>query len=108
MKLIKALVSLLIGLIVIGGAAAAGGWFWLQNELQKAGPSADEHVFVVQPGETLSSDPYSMTPAQRGLCRQMWSGGLITGSRLFEAGMVSSQCTLAGNFCIEVRTSPWG
>ncbi len=55
MKLIKALVSLLIGLIVIGGAAAAGGWFWLQNELQKAGPSADEHVFVVQPGETLSS-----------------------------------------------------
>lgn len=55
MKIIKALISLLIALIVIGGAALGGGWVWLQNEWQKSGPTTEEHVFVVQPGESLSS-----------------------------------------------------
>ncbi|HBH44528.1 MAG TPA: endolytic transglycosylase MltG [Hyphomonas atlantica] len=55
MKFVKALLSLLVLLLFVGGAALGGGWLWFQNEITKAGPSTQEHVFVVAPGETLSS-----------------------------------------------------
>ena len=55
MRLLKALVSLIIFAIVIGGAALIGGYVWLTNEIDAPGPSQTEQVFQVKAGEGLGS-----------------------------------------------------
>ncbi|KCZ62808.1 hypothetical protein L53_09530 [Hyphomonas sp. L-53-1-40] len=54
MEFIKLLLSVLVLLLFVGGAALGGGWLWLQNEVSKPGPSTEQHVFTVEPGETLT------------------------------------------------------
>ncbi|HBL95254.1 MAG TPA: aminodeoxychorismate lyase, partial [Hyphomonas sp.] len=54
MKFIKVLLSVLVLLLFVGGAALGGGWLWFQNEVSKPGPSTEQHVFTVEPGETLT------------------------------------------------------
>ena len=41
MKFIKVLLSVLVLLLFVGGAALGGGWLWFQNEVSKPGPSTD-------------------------------------------------------------------
>jgi UPF0755 protein len=55
MKFLKALMSLIIVVAVLGAGLAGGGWIWLQNEIVKSGPGATETAFAVQSGETLAS-----------------------------------------------------
>jgi len=50
-----------------------------------------------EPGEPNNRDPHSMSAAQRGICRQLWAGGVVTGQRFYEAGMItSSACPHCG------------
>ncbi|MEO1554606.1 MAG: endolytic transglycosylase MltG [Pseudomonadota bacterium] len=55
MRLIKALFALLIILAILAGGAAGYGWFWLENEVAKPGPAAQETNFTVQRGEGFAS-----------------------------------------------------
>lgn len=55
MRVIKALLSLIVLLAVIGVAAGGAGWIWFQNEIERPGPSTAEAVFTVNSGETLIS-----------------------------------------------------
>ena len=55
MSLFRSLVSLLFLLIILGGAALAGGYYWVENESTKPGPLQSESVFVVEAGEGLSA-----------------------------------------------------
>lgn len=55
MAFLKAVISLCVLLLVIGSAVLAGGYVWFQNELVKPGPSLEDQVFVVEPGEGLGS-----------------------------------------------------
>lgn len=55
MSFLKALMSLLLVLAILGITAAAGGYVWLQNELAKPGPAISEQVFVVKSGEGLGA-----------------------------------------------------
>ncbi len=55
MRFIKALVSLLIVAIILGGAGLLGGYVWLTNEIVKPGPSQTEQSFEVKSGEGLNA-----------------------------------------------------
>ena len=55
MRVIKALLSLIVLLAVLGAAAGGAGWIWFQNEIERPGPSTSEAVFTVNSGETLIS-----------------------------------------------------
>ena len=55
MRLLKALVSLVIVAVILGGAAIVGGYVWLTNEIAQPGPSQAEQVFQVKAGEGLAS-----------------------------------------------------
>ena len=55
MRLFKFLFALVFVAVVLGVAAIAGGWLWLQSEVAKPGPSLEEAVFEVEPGEHLGS-----------------------------------------------------
>lgn len=55
MSLFKTLVSLLFLLIILGGAALAGGYYWVESESTKPGPLQNESIFVVKAGEGLSA-----------------------------------------------------
>lgn len=55
MWFLKSLLALIIVGLILGLAATAGGWIWLQNELSRAGPGAVETSFVVKRGEGLAS-----------------------------------------------------
>lgn len=55
MRILKALVSLVLLLVVLSAAAGAGGWFWFKSEVDKPGPLAEETLFEVRPGEPLAS-----------------------------------------------------
>ncbi len=55
MRLLKALIALGVVLAIIGGAAFGVGWVWLQNEISRDGPLAQETNFVVANGEGLAS-----------------------------------------------------
>ncbi len=55
MRLFKFLFALVFVAAVLGVAAIAGGWLWLQSEVAKPGPSLEEAVFEVEPGEHLGS-----------------------------------------------------
>ena len=55
MSLFKSLVSLLFLLIILGGAALAGGYYWVESEATKPGPLQGDGIFVVKAGEGLSA-----------------------------------------------------
>lgn len=55
MRFLKTLIALIIVCAVLAGAGAAYGWFWLQNEVVKPGPSLQETSFIVERGEGLAS-----------------------------------------------------
>ena len=55
MRLIKALFALIIVIAILAGGAAGYGWFWLQNEVAKPGPTAQETNFTVERGEGFAS-----------------------------------------------------
>ncbi|MEM6534243.1 MAG: endolytic transglycosylase MltG [Pseudomonadota bacterium] len=55
MWFLKSLIALVIVAVILGLAAAGGGWVWLQNELSRAGPGTSETSFVVKRGEGLAS-----------------------------------------------------
>ncbi|MEO1100303.1 MAG: endolytic transglycosylase MltG [Pseudomonadota bacterium] len=53
MGLVRALFSLIFLVAILGAGAAAGGWLWLTNEIQKDGPLTADTVVTVSPGEGL-------------------------------------------------------
>ena len=57
--------------------------------------SLPKHLLTDNPGEPESTQQYVMSPASRGVLRQLWAGGLLTGERL-HAAKVSSLCP----FCL--------
>jgi len=73
MSLFKSLVSLLFLLIILGGAALAGGYYWVESEAKKAGPLTSETIFTVKSGEGLS------TVADR-----LETGGFISDDRVMK------------------------
>jgi UPF0755 protein len=55
MRFLKALFALILIVSVLSAAAAAYGWFWLQNKVAKPGPMAQETEFTVERGEGFAS-----------------------------------------------------
>lgn len=55
MRFLKALFALILIVSILSAAAAAYGWFWLQNEVAKPGPMAQETEFTVERGEGFAS-----------------------------------------------------
>ena len=55
MRLIKSLFALLLVVAILGGGAAAYGWFWLQGEVAKPGPATTATDFVIARGEGLAA-----------------------------------------------------
>ena len=55
MRFLKALFALILIISILSAAAAAYGWFWLQNEVAKPGPMAQETEFTVERGEGFAS-----------------------------------------------------
>lgn len=55
MRILKALISLVFVLAILAAAGGAAGWIWLQSEIGKPGPLAEESLFEVRPGESLAS-----------------------------------------------------
>lgn len=97
MKLIKGLISLIFLLAVIGAAGVLGGWLWLQNEIAQPGPSTEQHVFVVKPGETLSS-----------VAERLEAEGIISDDRIIRLKARLDGTELAiktGEFIIEPEAS---
>ena len=55
MKFLKGLLSLIVLILVLGGAATGAGWLWMQDALNRDGPLAEDVTFTVEPGEGLAS-----------------------------------------------------
>jgi len=55
MSFLKGLISLLFLLVIAGGAALVGGYYWVGSEATKPGPLTSETIFTVGPGEGLST-----------------------------------------------------
>ena len=97
MKFVKALLSLLVLLLFVGGAAIGGGWLWFQNEVSKPGPSMEQHVFMVEPGETLTS-----------VAARLEKDGIVSDDRLIRLKARLDGTELAiktGEFVLEPRAS---
>jgi len=71
MKFIKTLFMLAVTLALLGATAAAGGYFWLKNEIAKPGPSTEEQSVTVGSGETLNA-----------LSTRLEAKGLVSDARL--------------------------
>ena len=71
MKFLKGLLSLIVLVLVLGGAAAGAGWIWMQDALNRDGPLAEDTTFVVEPGEGLS-----------GVAARLKSEGIIRNASL--------------------------
>lgn len=55
MKLLKRLISIILGLAVLSAIAVVAGWIWFNGKVEAPGPSTKEQVFVVEEGEGLAS-----------------------------------------------------
>lgn len=55
MRFIKAVFALILVALILAGAGLGYGWFWLQGEVAKPGPFAQETEFTIEPGEGLAS-----------------------------------------------------
>ncbi|MEM6410796.1 MAG: endolytic transglycosylase MltG [Pseudomonadota bacterium] len=71
MALVKALLSFVVFIAVLAVAAVVAGWFWLQSEIAKPGPSTVPQTFVVAPGEGLGT-----------IARNLETAGVIADARL--------------------------
>jgi UPF0755 protein len=97
MRTLRALVFWLVFLAFIGGAAAAAGWVWFNNELTRPGPLAEEVVFKVEPGEGLA-----------GVALRLESDGIIKDARLLrlKARLDKTELDLkTGEYIIEPRAT---
>jgi UPF0755 protein len=93
MKFLKGLLSLIVLILVLGGAAAGAGWVWTQDALNRDGPLAEEVVFQVEPGESLSS-----------VATRLEADGIIRDARLirFKAKLDKTETSIkTGEFKIE-------
>ena len=82
MKFLKGLLSLIVLVLVIGGAAAGAGWVWMQDALNRDGPLAEDVVFHVEPGEGLAGvavgpGPWDKNPGARGPAGRAFRAHLI-------------------------------
>ena len=71
MGLLKTLIVWVFMLAVIVLAAAGAGFYWLNTEMNKPGPLAEEILFTVEPGESLTS-----------VAARLEAQGVIEGDRL--------------------------
>ena len=97
MRTLRALVFWLVFLAFIGGAAAAAGWVWFNNELTRPGPLAEEVVFKVEPGEGLA-----------GVALRLESDGIIKDARLLrlKARLDKTELDLkTGEYIIQPRAT---
>lgn len=74
MSILKALFSVVVFLVVLGGAAAMAGLAWFQHEVAREGPALEPRTFQVAPGETLVS-----------VAERLEREGLIRDDRLLRA-----------------------
>ncbi|MDE0800365.1 MAG: endolytic transglycosylase MltG [Rhodospirillaceae bacterium] len=51
----KRLLVVFTALLLLGVAVLAGGWLWLQNRVQSAGPLGEETIVVIELGSNLGS-----------------------------------------------------
>lgn len=97
MKFIKGMLSMLVLVLFMGGVALGGGWLWLQNEIAKPGPATKEHVFIVEPGETLTR-----------VALRLEQDGIVQDDRLvrLKARLDGTELAIkTGEFVIEPRAS---
>lgn len=74
MSIVKAIISIICTLAILGLATLAGGYVWLQNEISKPGPSVAPQVFVVNSGEGLGQ-----------IARRLEADGLVRDNRVVRA-----------------------
>ncbi len=55
MKFIKAVFNLIFVAVIVAALAAVAGFFWLDSEVTREGPSADKALFTVEAGDSVSS-----------------------------------------------------
>ena len=97
MRFLKALVALFFVIVILGGAAAGYGWFWVQNEVAKPGPAAQETSFTVERGEGLAS-----------VADRLEADGLVVDKRVlrFKARMDGVESDIkAGSYMVHARAS---
>ncbi len=97
MRFLKALVALFFVIVILGGAAAGYGWFWLQNEVAKPGPISQETGFTVERGEGLAS-----------VATRLEADGLVVDQRVlrFKARLDGVESDIkAGSYMVPARAS---
>lgn len=97
MRLIKALFALILVLAILAGAALGYGWFWLQGEVAKPGPSLSETEFTIERGEGLAS-----------VANRLEGEGLVEDQRVlrFQARIDDVESAIkAGSYVIPARAS---
>lgn len=97
MRLLKALLALGFVILVLGAAAAGGGWLWFQNEIEKPGPVAEETLFEVRSGDHVS-----------GVAQRLEEQGLISNADAMKlhARISDQQAGLkVGEYAIPPRAS---
>jgi len=97
MRFLKALVALFFVIVILGGAAAGYGWFWLQNEVAKPGPVTQETSFTVERGEGLAS-----------VAARLEADGLVVDKRVLrlKARMDGVESDIkAGSYMVHARAS---
>lgn len=97
MRFLKALVALFLVVVILGGAAAGYGWFWLQNEVAKPGPISQQSGFTVERGEGLAS-----------VATRLETEGLVADKRVlrFKARLDGVESDIkAGSYMLQARAS---
>ena len=98
MRLFKFLFAFILVAAILGAAAGAGGWLWLQSEVAKPGPSLEETVFEVTPGEHLGR-----------VAARLEEQGIIRDAKVLRlhARLEGQQTGIkAGQYSIPARVSP--
>ena len=62
-------------IVVLAGLAAAGGWFWLENQYRAAGPLATETDVIIEKGAGTAR-----------IARELAAAGIIADARVFRWG----------------------
>ena len=97
MRFIKSLFALVLVVAILGGGAAAYGWFWLQGEVAKPGPATAATDFVIARGEGLAS-----------VANRLEANGLITDQRVLriQARLDETESDIkAGSYIVPPRAS---
>lgn len=97
MRFLKALFALVFIGAVLGGAALAAGWIWLNNEIEKPGPMVEEAVFEVEAGDHVGA-----------VAERLEERGLISDDRAMRlhARLTGQQAAIkAGEYAIPPRAT---